>query len=381
MTGGRKTVGKKEGKFLMVDCFTSWCAPCKKMEKEVYPLQAVGDHMRNDFVAIKVQLDTTKSDDEYTTGWYSEANAITSKYQVEVYPTYLFFNPEGKLVHRAVGFQQEDMFLATLNRARDAEHQIYTLLGTFDEGKLDLSLMPELVKSLKDIGERQKAYEVANVYIEKYLLKLDKDELYKEANIGFIGSNVRTSNSPAFAIFIKNSFEADSVTYAGFSRDVVEHMIVRENIMPAVERWKQTGTVKVKRQEWARINQVVQDKYGRAYADRTVLKQQIAWCKANAQWQDVVQYNVRLIEEFGLDTAGNGALYTNNTIYNTIFVHTDDRTTLKKCARWMKIICDAHPEDGGIWTHMQISFTSWGIRRVQFNMSKRHLLSIQVTRR
>ena len=36
---------KGEGKMVFIDCYTSWCGPCKIMAKEVLPLKEVGNFL------------------------------------------------------------------------------------------------------------------------------------------------------------------------------------------------------------------------------------------------------------------------------------------------------------------------------------------------
>ena len=37
------TKAKTENKFIFVDCYATWCGPCKVMDKDVYPNDTVGD--------------------------------------------------------------------------------------------------------------------------------------------------------------------------------------------------------------------------------------------------------------------------------------------------------------------------------------------------
>ena len=53
-------MAKKEKKLVFIDNYTSWCGPCKKMVKEVFPMQAVGDFYNANFVCYK--LDWEKGD-------------------------------------------------------------------------------------------------------------------------------------------------------------------------------------------------------------------------------------------------------------------------------------------------------------------------------
>lgn len=112
-----KEKAKKEGKFIFMDCFTTWCGPCKKMSTEVFSEPAVGDFFREKFVSVKVQMDKTSADNEAVKSWYADAAAIEKKYSVRSYPTYLYFSPEGKLVHVGHGSMSAASFLDTSARA------------------------------------------------------------------------------------------------------------------------------------------------------------------------------------------------------------------------------------------------------------------------
>src|ERR1044072_3274365 len=61
-----KEKAKKENKYIFVDCFTTWCRPCKKMDKDVYTNDSVGALLNEKFISVKVQMDATKADNEFT---------------------------------------------------------------------------------------------------------------------------------------------------------------------------------------------------------------------------------------------------------------------------------------------------------------------------
>ncbi len=76
---------KAENKFIFMDCYASWCIPCKKMDVEVFTNPEVAEFINNRFVAVKVQMDNTTSD--------SESANIQRKYSIQSFPTYLFLIP------------------------------------------------------------------------------------------------------------------------------------------------------------------------------------------------------------------------------------------------------------------------------------------------
>lgn len=41
---------REENKLVFMDCYTSWCGPCKKMLKEVFSRKDIGEYMNTRFV-------------------------------------------------------------------------------------------------------------------------------------------------------------------------------------------------------------------------------------------------------------------------------------------------------------------------------------------
>ena len=41
---------KVENKYVFIDCYTSWCGPCKMMAEKILPLKEVGEYMNGKFV-------------------------------------------------------------------------------------------------------------------------------------------------------------------------------------------------------------------------------------------------------------------------------------------------------------------------------------------
>ena len=86
---------KAENKYIFMDAFTTWCGPCKHMAANIFPMATVGDFFNDKFINVKVQLDTTKNDNDEVKSWYAAGHDIMTKYKVQAFPTYLFFSPEG----------------------------------------------------------------------------------------------------------------------------------------------------------------------------------------------------------------------------------------------------------------------------------------------
>lgn len=98
---------KAEKKPFFVDIYAVWCGPCKWMAKNTFTNAQVGEYANQNYIAY--QLDGEKG----------EGPTIARKYNLEAYPTILFFSPEGKLVGKKVGAQDPEGFINTMKMYKD----------------------------------------------------------------------------------------------------------------------------------------------------------------------------------------------------------------------------------------------------------------------
>jgi thiol:disulfide interchange protein len=94
---------KAEHKYIFVDCYATWCGPCKLMEADIYPQKEVADLYNKEFISVKIQMDQTPKDDSLTKARYDRAKTFEANYHVDAYPTFLFFDSDGNPVHKVTG--------------------------------------------------------------------------------------------------------------------------------------------------------------------------------------------------------------------------------------------------------------------------------------
>ena len=48
---------KTEKKLIFIDCYTSWCGPCKQLSAEIFPQKAVAEFFNTHYVNYKVDME------------------------------------------------------------------------------------------------------------------------------------------------------------------------------------------------------------------------------------------------------------------------------------------------------------------------------------
>ncbi len=130
---------KQENKYIFLDCYATWCGPCKQMDEEVFTKLGVAKFIEERFIVAKVQMDKTSADNDDIKKWYADAESFQSLYAVTAFPTYLFFNPDGKIVHKAIGFMDAEKFIDEAKNSLMPANQYFTVLAKYKEGKLGIS--------------------------------------------------------------------------------------------------------------------------------------------------------------------------------------------------------------------------------------------------
>ena len=77
---------KVENKLVFMDCYTSWCGPCKRMAAQEFTQEKAGEYFNPRFVSVKIDMEK------------GEGVELRKRYDVNAYPTLLVLNAEGELL-------------------------------------------------------------------------------------------------------------------------------------------------------------------------------------------------------------------------------------------------------------------------------------------
>lgn len=167
---------KNEKKAIFVDAFTTWCGPCKQMDRQVFPQQEVGDFFNASFINFKLQMDQTTKDDEVVKARYADAKLFEETYKITSYPCYLFFDADGKLIHKAGGggLKAAD-FIEIGKEALDPGKQLLSYKRKYSAGERESEFLKTYVYKLAAAGDPQ-----LGVVADEFLL-LQKDQFSLES--------------------------------------------------------------------------------------------------------------------------------------------------------------------------------------------------------
>lgn len=140
---------KQSNKLLFVDCYTSWCGPCKMLARDVFTDNDVADYFNEHFVSLKVDCEK------------GEGPELRKQFGVSSYPTLLFIDGEGKVVNKILGASKQPHFLTKVKEGLDPKNSLFHKEKEYEEGNRDRTFVLDLIKSYKGQKEVRKAHKVS----------------------------------------------------------------------------------------------------------------------------------------------------------------------------------------------------------------------------
>jgi thiol-disulfide isomerase/thioredoxin len=178
---------KREGKLVFMDCYTSWCGPCKRLAATVFTDSAVGQYFNNNYVNVKFDMEK------------GEGTSIATRYQITAYPTLLWLDPNGSVKHKVVGgLDPQGLVNAGMKAANPISDALNAMDKQYSAGSRDQAFMEEYLKNFKTSGRNYDA-----VLLE-YLSLAEKQKWSKESTLSTIFQMTNSYTSPGLEILKKD---------------------------------------------------------------------------------------------------------------------------------------------------------------------------------
>ncbi|MCF0069548.1 DUF255 domain-containing protein [Dyadobacter sp. CY261] len=180
----------KTGKQIFLYAQTKSCRYCRQMEKEVFTDPKVIEFYNTRFISYKIDIEDK-----------SVGEALSKQYGIMGFPTYLYFDENGRKLHQSSAFKPADAFIQDGLNASDPNTALFSMLAKYDKGEKSPELLFNLSNALSYYMVNDSPKEKIT---EEYLGTQSAEELESEKNLKFIFDNYLDFKSPATRYLLSN---------------------------------------------------------------------------------------------------------------------------------------------------------------------------------
>jgi len=375
-----KAEAKIENKSILIDCYASWCTPCKMMDERIYPQKEVGDYFNVHFISLKVQMDRTSKDDQRVRTLYPVADSIAAQFAVRSYPTFLFFSPDGVALHKFVGAAETGQeFIQRSADAFDHNRQYFTLFSQLPFHLGDSAFLLNAIPAAKNARDQKNARSLANDYIG-----LLKEPIIKPV-VELVAPYIQSESDNGFDFFIQNAARINLVMEEKhFVEGALTPIIFKEEIAPiipmksAVIPWndivstieakypsldkdffskqlgacfnadlmkemaKEIANKEIQVSDWNKLSREWKVRFPDHDIGQIMLKAKIGYYASKKLWEESGKVAISLIEQYGAVLSPRSV---NDLIWDVVFEHVSDPTTLRQAIKHMGNVVRLAPND------------------------------------
>lgn len=182
---------KEQDKIIFVDAYAVWCGPCKRMAKNVFTDNRVGEFYNKNFINVKMDMER------------GEGLTFRKKYPVSAFPTLFYIDYTGEVVQKVRGAQQIDPFINLGRQALSKIDRSGQYAEAYEKGDRDPELVYNYIKALNKAGKS--SLKIANDYLR------DQDNLRTEDNLRIIFEGTTQADSKIFDWLIEYRNEIEAI--------------------------------------------------------------------------------------------------------------------------------------------------------------------------
>ncbi|MDE6452069.1 MAG: thioredoxin family protein [Odoribacter sp.] len=176
-----------EGKVLFVDCYTSWCGPCKHMSEKVFPQARMGEFFNPRFVSVKYDMEQP------------EGKQFGERYSVTAYPTFFLIAADGTLLHKVIGGFEADELIRHIREGLEGGTSLGQWEQKYKSGHWDKEFLWQYLGILQEAREEIKIREIAEELLD---VASEEEKVSKEYWSIFGNPQCCPLDSKAFAYLI-----------------------------------------------------------------------------------------------------------------------------------------------------------------------------------
>jgi len=313
---------KAQKKMIFLDAYTTWCGPCKWMAANMFTNNIIADYYNSSFICAHFDMEK------------GEGVALAQKYQVKAYPTLLFIDQAGEMVHKRVGAPQNIQdYLDMGNNALTPGEGFSAYIKKFQEGNRE----PEFI--LNYLDRLQGAYMPLNETLVQYFDTCREADLLNRMNWEIIYKYVTDTDSKPFGYFFTHRKEYSRL----YSTDSVDQKITGVFVQSLINQGRGRSFSEA---NYEKLKQKIRDT-GFEGAEKVFFLSDISIYPGDKFFQ---------LASDGLDKwfANDYAMLAN--IASAFLKNTDDTIYLKKAAGWAKRSIDIKSTSANNDTYANLMF-------------------------
>ncbi|MBB4080478.1 thiol-disulfide isomerase/thioredoxin [Lewinella aquimaris] len=200
---------RQEDKLIFIDAYATWCGPCKMMTAKVFPDSAVGAVYNARFINAKFDMEK------------GEGPGLARRYSVSAYPTYLFVNGEGDLVHKGLGYIPKPALL-NLADVAISENSLGALGDRYEAGDRDPAFVKMYAEVLTANYEEGRADRVVSGYLD------GQQDWSSPENLHLILASPGNLGDKRMSYLIEHAREIEKVLGDGTAMGVIQRALVND---------------------------------------------------------------------------------------------------------------------------------------------------------
>lgn len=136
-----------EEKIIFIDFFTTWCAPCKEMDRTTFQDPDVAKWLSEHTIALKVDAEANETNE-----------ALAKRFGVRSFPNYVYLSAEGEILDRITGKKDSHEFLNLSASVIAGENSVTRARRNLAQGdENDPMLRMQLGDAYKEMGRNEEA--------------------------------------------------------------------------------------------------------------------------------------------------------------------------------------------------------------------------------
>ncbi len=247
---------KAENKSLYIHCYADWCTYCKYMVDSVYTDKEVSDFYNANFVSVKINME-------------KEGKELCKVIKGHTWPTMLYYENNGELMHRAAGRKYKQPFLELGLEALDTNRQMRTFKRKYESA----TASPGEVQFYFRMQE--KAGMDAQLMINDYLSKQSDSDFTNANNWRIMYDIIKDPNMPVLKRIIENKKKLEAI----YTADSINNKLINLNntyLMTFIQQLDSVGYENAKRKIKENKNLDIANKIC-AFADLNKYKMKSDW--------------------------------------------------------------------------------------------------------